>query len=111
MSGTFKQKPQNAGDILGAIFREKRITTKVKDYSVFPMWGEVVGEAIAKVTKPEKIIKGNVLLVRVLDSVWSQELSLQKEDILEKLFEVDTGAHIQDIQFVTGDPKSISPKE
>ena len=111
MSSSNKRVPKAAADILGAVFREKRISTKVKKYNAFPMWPEIVGEQLAKVTVPEKIIRGNVLVVKGLDSVWSQELSLQKEQILEKLFSIETGAHIQDIKFITGDPKSISAKE
>ena len=83
------------------------IAKKASEYSAFPYWPKVVGEQVAKNTLPEKIIGGKILVVRVLDAVWAQELALQKHEILDKLHSLGTGAPIEDIRFTTGDPKQV----
>lgn len=99
------RKPKAVGDLLNRTFRSLRIKTKVERYAAFPRWEEVVGSEIAAVAIPEKIVRGNVLQVRVKDAVWAQELQLQKEMILENLHKLNTGAAIQDIKFSTGNPR------
>lgn len=94
-----------AADILAAALEKRHLTKKVQEYSFFPQWQEIVGPEIARVAVPEKISRGRVLVLRVIDSVWAQELSLQKQEILDKLFAANTGAVIEDINFVSGNPK------
>ena len=53
-----KSKPTNASDIIEQAFASFHIDRKVQKYSAFPKWEEIVGEGIAKVAMPEKIIRG-----------------------------------------------------
>lgn len=94
----------SASGILETTLNRLRISRKVHAYAAFPHWQEIVGEELAKISNPEKIIRGNVLLVRVSDAAWVQELSMQKTSILDKMYQSGLGAAINDIQFVTGDP-------
>ena len=84
-----------------------KLSDKMRDYAVFPLWPELVGEEIAAVSRPEKILKRTILVIRVIDAAWMQELTLQKREILERIQKVETGARISDIRFLAGDPKSV----
>ncbi len=66
-----------------------------------------MGKEIAQVAVPEKIVRGKVLVIRVIDSVWAQELSMQKQALLDKIFAFGKGAVLEDLKFITGDPKSM----
>lgn len=98
----------SASSILESTLKTFRISKKVQEYAAFPHWAEIVGEDLARVAVPEKIIRGNVLLVRVSDAAWAQELSMQKNAILDKMYQSGLGTPVGDIQFVTGNPKSFA---
>ncbi len=103
------RQPKGIAQILGDSARSLRISSKLKSYAAFPEWPEVVGPAIAQVSYPEKILYGNLLIVRVIDTAWAQELSMQKETILDKINHHGKGSHINDIRFVVGSPISFKP--
>ena len=104
-AGGLGKRPVQAADILAAALESRHLAKKINEYGFFPCWPQIVGEEFAQVSKPEKITRGKVLIVRVVDDVWAQELTLHKHELLDRLFEAQTGAVIEDIQFVTGDPK------
>ncbi len=55
----------------------------LEEYAAFRSWNEIVGELIAGVAVPEKVVNG-VLYINVKNSTWRQELIMQKPRILEK---------------------------
>ena len=95
---------KSVGDLLSPTFKARYLEKKLNEYSAFPYWPEVVGAEFAEVTKPEKIIRGKIMLVRVVDAAWAQELSLHKQVFLDRLHQLNLGTHIEEIRFVTGDP-------
>lgn len=60
------------------------LSTKLKEYGIWPIWNEIVGVTIARNAQPEKIRNGT-LFVKVSSSTWMQELQYMKEMISEKL--------------------------
>jgi|GEM_PF-3841255 len=72
------------------------------------LWRSTVGDALAKVTFVQKVIKGK-LFVMVEHGGWAYQLTLLKADILSKL-QKNTDIEIKDIQFLqTMDiPKEVS---
>lgn len=103
-------KPKAAADLLTQTLRAFGLQKQAEKYAAFPRWEEIVGAEIASVAIPEKITRGNVLIVRVLDAAWSQELSMQKEALLAKLQAVDVGAVVDDLRFITGDPRAVQKR-
>ncbi|MFN8390701.1 MAG: DUF721 domain-containing protein [Bdellovibrionota bacterium] len=99
--------PELIGGILDNAFRSPVIRKKVEEYAAFPYWEQIVGEQIAAVAIPEKISRGKVLRVRVLDAVWAQELSLMKQQIIEGIHRFGRGAIVEDVKFTIGNPKSF----
>ena len=102
-----RRKPEAAGDVLERAFRSPVVKKKVREYAAFPYWQEIVGEQLAEVTKPEKISRGRVLSIRVIDSVWAQELTLMKQQIIEGVHRFGKGAIVEDIKFIVGNPKNF----
>lgn len=103
-----KRRATSAADILDSTFRYLHLDKAAERYKGFQYWPQIVGDKIATVSKPEKIIRGNVLVVRVQDAVWSQELELKKVEILAKMQHYDMGSIIEDIRFIPGDPRAFN---
>lgn len=53
-------------------------------HAVFRFWDETVGKEVAQHAQPH-VIRGTVLWVKVSDSIWMQQLHLQKSILLEKI--------------------------
>jgi hypothetical protein len=65
------------------------------------LWAEAVGDPISRVTVAEKV-RGRVLFVRTTSSVWANELTFYKADILRKLNAMLEGSVLDDIHFQSG---------
>ena len=102
-----KRIPAEASSLIERAIGSPVIKKKLQQYAAFPFWTEVVGEELARITKPERITRGKVMVVRVLDAAWVQELTMRKPEFLDKIHLLNVGAVIEDIHFVSGDPKSI----
>ncbi len=102
-----QRAPKSVPELLGSALNSFALKKKAREYAAFPYWSEIVGEEIAKVAIPEKIIRGRVLHVRVVDAVWAQELSLRKNEIIDGLHRFGKGAVVEDIKFSIGNPKSF----
>lgn len=64
-------------------------------------WPQLVGEAIAAVTRPVSERQGT-LTVNCSDAVWAEELTLMREDLLERLRDGLGARAPTDIRFRTG---------
>lgn len=67
-------------------------------YKVMEEWGTLVGERIARVTNPERVIDGK-LVVKVRSSAWRNELTFMKSEIIKKINETLKEEIITDIIF------------
>ncbi len=99
--------PESVASLVAPSLKRLRIAGKMKQYSVFQYWPEIVGENIAKVAQPDKIVRGQILVIRVIDATWAQELTLQKTKILEKFRQVPSGPTLTDIRFVVSGPVGL----
>jgi len=79
---------QNVATSLGNAIRELvdflDVDDIITEQTAITKWEQVVGEKIAQVAQPKSIKKG-ILKVKVKNSVWRQELTFMKEDIVQKL--------------------------
>ena len=90
--------PITLARLLDDMISRKNWSKKIKQHTVFELWPEVVEKDIAQRTCPS-VIRGSVLWIRVSDSVWMQQLHLQKPLILEKINRKLKGAVISDLRF------------
>ncbi len=75
------------------------IGKKIREYDAVLQWNKVVGDRIASVTEAVKIEKG-VLVVRVQNGPWRNELSLLKNEVIEKLNRTLGEELVKEIRFV-----------
>ena len=62
-------------------------------------WDLCVGKNIARHTEPFKVVDNGILLVKVDDDSWRQELTFLKHQIIEKLNRQLGKKTIQEIKF------------
>ncbi|HUP01883.1 MAG TPA: DUF721 domain-containing protein [Gemmatimonadota bacterium] len=72
------------GDALDELLVRAGWARPVELHEVFRSWGERLGPEIARAARPYRI-DGDTLIVRVVSSVWMNELSLRQREILERL--------------------------
>ncbi|MEX1140100.1 MAG: DUF721 domain-containing protein [Bacteroidota bacterium] len=81
-------------DLLGKL----GIGRKIREYDAVAHWAGAVGQQVAKVTEAQSI-KNGVLLVRVSNGPWRNELQMLKTDIIRKLNESLGEEVVKDIRF------------
>ena len=87
------------GIVIDHLIKSEGIERPILQNKALINWEEIVGKQIAKHSTPEEV-KHGVMVVRVETPVWRNELTLRKNEILEKL---NKGSHtqiIQDIKFI-----------
>jgi len=71
-------------DILSALLADSKLPFNPQDATIWKIWDEVVGSAIARNAQP-LWIKDRRLRVKVSDPIWLQELSYLEVGVREKL--------------------------
>lgn len=95
----FMREPARAQAILKIALKRNGIDRQLARYNFVLHWKEIVGDEIAKRSRPE-CIRDDVLIVRVADSSWAQELSFQKKIILARLQRhLGESDVVRDVQF------------
>lgn len=85
--------------LFAELFKKKQWDKRLALHAVFRNWPEVVGPELAERTAPQ-VIRGTVLWIAVSDSVWMQQLHLQKQSLLEHVNANVRGSEkISDIRF------------
>jgi len=69
---------------IDTMLKKYKIEKPVRQGEALFIWNEVVGETIAKHTKPEKVAWGK-LFIKVDSASWRNELVFKKESILNKI--------------------------
>lgn len=98
MNSPWKQ-PTPLADTLRQLLKKKHYGKAIKQQQIFENWPKLVGNALAKKTKPKRIAQ-NTLWVAVEHSSWIQELQFLKEPLLNKLAKLYPHSGIQKIRFV-----------
>jgi predicted nucleic acid-binding Zn ribbon protein len=98
VSSTKKSNAEPIGKLLGDLLNALGLGKKLKQYEAVRVWQDVVGEKIASVATPTKIINGT-LIVKVEKSTWRNELSLLKREIIIKINSALGEEVVKDIRF------------
>ena len=92
-------KPEAIATVLQSALHSSGLDKKLLRYTFVSKWEEIVGGPLASRSRPE-VIRDGVLIVRVNDSVWAQELSFYKQSLLKRLSRyLGKDERIDDIQF------------
>lgn len=86
------------GEAIEELVAQLGIKTKLHEQDAFVVWDEAVGERIAEVAKPSRMIRGT-LIVSVKSGPWRNELSMRKQEIIHRLNELLAGEIVKDIKF------------
>ncbi|EKD41269.1 MAG: hypothetical protein ACD_73C00786G0004 [uncultured bacterium] len=90
--------PTLIADILKSTLKNLNIEEKFKVYPLWKQWALVVGETVASKSSPDYIMASK-LYVSVTSPAWIQELSFQKQLLLEKIRAFPQLPSISDIVF------------
>ncbi len=93
-----KDNIQSLGDALTLLVQSLGIENQIEQYKIFDVWNEAVGQQVAKVAQPERLVNG-LLIVSVNNAPWRTELTFRKKEILEKIYTVTNSHSITDIKF------------
>lgn len=72
------------GPLIENMLRSYNLWRGYQQYLLVQSWDEVVGPALAEVTRADSMSKG-VLRVVVKDSVWAYHLSMMKPQLISKM--------------------------
>lgn len=104
---SLEKKPKIFEELLNDIFKQNpQLDLKVQEHKILQVWSEIVGEVVAKASKPIKLQK-NVLAVYVTDSLWMQQLIFLKIEILKKYKKRFPKIWVRDIFFTQKKPDSL----
>ena len=95
------RKTRGMAPAFGAVdsfFRDQELATALRPHLAKVHWVPVVGPQVAGVTQVEAVRDG-ILYVRVKNSVWANELTLLKDDMLRRLNAKLGGRVLTDIHF------------
>jgi predicted nucleic acid-binding Zn ribbon protein len=99
-------RPTEIRQLLSGVIENKNWRSKLELHRVFELWQSIVGQEIAAVAQPS-LIRGHVLWVKVAESIWMQQLHLQKMLLLEKINKQLHEEKFSDIHFQLN--SSLSP--
>jgi predicted nucleic acid-binding Zn ribbon protein len=103
-------KPSFLGEILSGYLNQPGLRSRMREQKILDVWDRVVGRAIAEVTQPGRV-RNRVLQIRVINSVWMQELQFHKPLMIQKLNEFLGDPFVQDLRFVLGErEEKLSPR-
>jgi predicted nucleic acid-binding Zn ribbon protein len=91
-------RAKSLGDALDDLVESLGIKKKLREQDVFVLWPEAVGDRIATVAKPARILRGT-LFVSVQSGAWRNELSMRKQEIIRRLNELLSEELVNDIKF------------
>ncbi len=91
----------SAGGAVDGFFQGQELAKILRPHLAKARWAEVVGPQVAGVTQVSAVRDG-VLVVRVKNSVWANELTLLKDDMLRRLNSALGGRVLTDIHFQAG---------
>lgn len=91
-------RAKTLGEALDELVESLGIKKKLREQEVFTLWDEAVGERIAKVAKPTRILKGT-LFISVSNGTWRNELNMRKQEIVGRLNEILAEEIVKDIKF------------
>ncbi|MDO8519643.1 MAG: DUF721 domain-containing protein, partial [Deltaproteobacteria bacterium] len=98
MPGKEKEGFTRVNDVLGAALKEFKVDEVFRVHPIWSAWENLVGPAVARKTHPD-FVQGKTLIVSVENSVWMQELEMQKREFVKKISEMKLPFEITEIRF------------
>jgi len=97
-SGFRRSGVTRIGSFVKSTLQDLGVQEKILEQRALAKWREIVGPQIAASSRPDRIRDG-VLFVACKSSMWSNELSLHKQDIVKRLNAAVGKQIVKDIHF------------
>jgi hypothetical protein len=97
-----RSRPLKLQNILGPYLQSTGLKRRLEENRMLCLWPEIVGKAISENTQP-LAVRNRVLQVKVINSVWMQQLQYLKGMILQKIKSQSESQEIEDIKFYLGE--------
>ncbi|MHA1569141.1 MAG: DUF721 domain-containing protein [Alphaproteobacteria bacterium] len=92
---------KNSTEVMQKTARSFKLKGVIDRHRLFALWEEIVGKRLYNICRPERLV-GDTLVVRVVDSVWGQELKMFTGEILANIAELTGSDKVQKLRMVTG---------
>ena len=96
------------GEILRKILKKRNIPHSGTDRRLLAIWRRAVGPQIAAQTHPDSLKRGT-LFVRVSAPVWMHQLQFLKEEIIDKMNELEGSGSVKGLFFSVGEIPAPPP--
>ena len=103
-----RTQPISLADVLGGASRRIGFGEKLKHMKLMARWEKIAGKAVAKHARPARL-RGKVLIVRVDQPTWMQELTFLKHEIMERIREEFKEGAPSDMKLELGELPPWSP--
>lgn len=104
-SGRGGSDPTALGDALGAMIADEGWSTQVSVHALLGRWPSLVGDAVARHSRPEGFAAG-VVKIRTDSTAWASQLRLMAPQLLAKLNEAVGDGAITRLEIVGPDAPS-----
>jgi hypothetical protein len=107
----YKEIPSSIHDVLNSFLaKNPKKKQMLKRALLAEHWTEVVGEKVAKHTRPGWIVDKRLFIV-VKDASWSENLKWFRDKLLKKIHFISGDTSIQEIHFRVGETEDPLPPE
>ena len=79
-----RRGPTRVDKVLAEVLEKSGVRKQVERIGILELWPEIVGEQLARVTRVRGLDE-DALFVEVRSSAWLMELSMMKDDFLERV--------------------------
>jgi hypothetical protein len=93
--------PQKTDALVGPLFSWLNLDETARSFRAMKAFWDASGPRIRVHARGERL-RGSILYVRVESAAWSQELSILKPALLEKIRKTSGGESVQDLRFNVG---------
>ena len=98
---TVNKEPSPLKGILGQILSSLGRKGEFDGWRMVELWPEIVGPEIARYARAVRFIEGSIIVVIEKDA-WRQELEMQREHILRKIWSFPGGTAVRKIVLRAG---------
>jgi predicted nucleic acid-binding Zn ribbon protein len=92
-------KWESVGSVMGRLMESLGLTEALREQKTLLYWDEAAGRKLASKVRPVRIQKG-ILWVHAAASTWAAELSLRRQDIMDRLNEMAGAQVVREIRLV-----------
>jgi hypothetical protein len=105
-----QESPVPLGRVLHPYLHRSGLVLKIRESRLIGAWEQIVGKGVAEATEPARLQNRN-LQVKVVNSVWMQQLQFHKKLMIQKVNEFLGEPFLEDLRFILGEKAKERPKQ